>query len=225
MKQTKKQASLNCLDSSIKKKEEKPQVSLEIEREEIEILDEIGRGNFASVFRAKVRGQIVAVKKPKASVFHGVTKDQLKAFRDEIGIVSTIFHPNLVLFMGVCFAGDEIMIISELLEGGNLQDLLEAKKEIPLFTRTKYGLQAALGLAWLHGRGVLHLDVKPANLLLKDGGSGVKLCDFGLSKMLPPGKHFKKSRARGTPLFTAPEIFMGDPFDHRFVLSPISFFD
>lgn len=103
------------------------------------------------------------------------------------------------------------MLIS-FLDGGNLEEALASKKDIPLFVRNKWALQAASGLAWLHGSGVLHLDIKPANMLLKD--NVVKLCDFGLSKILPVGKHFKKSKARGTPLFTAPEIFMGDPFDH-----------
>jgi serine/threonine protein kinase len=96
------------------------------------------------------------------------------------------------------------MIVTELLEGGNLESILFSKKNIPLFNRMRWAKQAASGLSWLHGSGVLHLDVKPANMLIEK--DVVKLCDFGLSKLLPVGKHYKSSKALGTPIYTAPGI-------------------
>ncbi len=55
-------------------------------------------------------------------------------------------------------------------------------------------------------------QIKPSNMLLRH--DTVKLCDFGLSKLLPPGKHFKSSKIIGTPVYSAPEVLSGDVFDH-----------
>ena len=184
-----------------------------IDRDEIEIEIEIGAGAFAVVSRGWCRGTRVAVKQPKTSIFHGFTKDQLKAFRDEVRVLSHIRHPNLVLFLGMCVTQDSLFIVTELLDGGNLMDILETPAQISLYQRMKWAMQAFSGLSWLHGSGCLHLDVKPANLLIEK--NTLKLADFGLSKLLPVGKHFKSSRARGTPIYTSPEVLSGDTFDHK----------
>jgi serine/threonine protein kinase len=132
----------------------------EIGREEIVIEAQVGSGAFAIVSRARCRGTTVAVKQAKTSVFHGLTSEQLKAFLHEVRVLSKLAHPNLVLFMGVCVVPDkELCIVTEYLDEGNLEDRLLGPAELPLYTRMKWALQAGAGLAWLHGSGVLHLDV------------------------------------------------------------------
>ena len=184
----------------------------EIGRDEIVLESQVGSGSFAVVHRGRIRGTVVAIKQAKTSVFHGLTQEQIKSFQNEVKILSKLAHPNLVLFMGVSVSDKELLIVTEFLDEGNLEDKLFGPSELPLFRRMRWAKQACSGLAWLHGSGVLHLDYKPANMLLSS--DVVKLCDFGLSKLLPVGKHYKSSKIVGTPVYCAPEVLSGDVFDH-----------
>ena len=75
----------------------------------------------------------------------------------------------------------------------------------------KIACQLASALAYLHRQNIIHRDVKPANVLLFNGGS-VKLCDFGLAKHLPQDG-FERHSHRGTLVYAAPEIIQGEPFN------------
>ncbi len=132
----------------------------EIAREEIEIESQVGSGAFATVSRARCRGTTVAVKQAKTSFFHGLTAEQLKAFVHEVRVLSRLAHPNLVQFMGVCVTDKELLIVTEYLDEGNLEDAVFGPSDLPPYKRMKWALQACAGLAWLHGSGVLHLDVR-----------------------------------------------------------------
>ncbi len=79
----------------------------------------------------------------------------------EVRVLSKLAHPNLVQFMGVCVVAEkELLIVTEFLDEGNLEERLLGSAELPLYTRMKWALQAGAGLAWLHGSGILHLDVR-----------------------------------------------------------------
>ena len=73
--------------------------------------------------------------------------------------------------------------------------------------------QAAEGMTWLHGAGVIHRDFKPSNLLWDKNSNSVKVCDFGLSALAPKGEGLQ-GEAKGTPLYVAPELVQGEDTTH-----------
>jgi serine/threonine protein kinase len=87
------------------------------------------------------------------------------------------------------------------------------KKAYSLYQRMQWAKQAAEGMTWLHGAGVIHRDFKPSNLLWDKNTNTVKVCDFGLSALVPRGDGVQ-GEAKGTPLFVAPELVQGGDTTH-----------
>jgi len=118
-------------------------------------------------------------------------------------------HPNVIKIVEVIDDSksdsnleskeDEMHIVMDFIDGGSMQDRIEKDHPLQETQLHSWFLYAARGLAYLHSKGVLHLDMKPANLLLSDGV--VKICDFGTSTW---GDQLKRAKD-GTPLFSAPE--------------------
>jgi len=187
----------------------------EIAPHEIEYLEEIGRGCFGSVHRGKCRGKEVAIKQ----LFkQELTQKAMEEFRKEIDICSVLRHPNIVLFMGACLVPGHMAIVSELMRGGNLQELLHDRNaNLSLFFRTKVARDVAMGMNWLHRSNpqVIHRDLKPSNVLV-DSNHNVKICDFGLSAVKLLGESIVDvDSIPGTPLWMAPEVMMGRPLDEK----------
>eukprot|EP01120_Amphizonella_sp_Union-15-10_P007506 TRINITY_DN2538_c0_g1_i1.p1 TRINITY_DN2538_c0_g1~~TRINITY_DN2538_c0_g1_i1.p1 ORF type:complete len:499 (-),score=110.21 TRINITY_DN2538_c0_g1_i1:204-1700(-) len=185
----------------------------EIHPSEIQRLNEIGRGSFGSVIRGKCRGKDVAIK-----VLHKPITDEktLTAFKKEVAIMSTIFHPNICLFMGACTMPGCFFIVSEYLPKGDLSKLLR-EVDLNLYTKMRMAKDAALGVNWLHCSNpvFIHRDLKCSNLLV-DESFRVKVCDFGLSQIKQQGEKLKDiDTAKGTPLWMAPEVMMFKPFTEK----------
>lgn len=141
----------------------------------------------------------------------------LEAFRGEIDIMSKIYHPNIVLFMGACTQPGSMAIITELLKC-DVESLLK-RGPIPLRRRMRMARDAALGMTWLHlmTPAIIHRDLKAGNLLI-DENDTVKICDFGLSVIKPKGKDYLRDGvdgAKGTPLWMAPEVMQGETFNEK----------
>jgi len=189
----------------------------EIKPSEIQRIQVLGDGSFGTVYRGTCRQKDVAVK-----VLHKQNLDPqtLKAFRQEVEIMSKIFHPNVVLFMGACTVPGSMMIVTELLKNGDMETMLQDEKiNLPLLTRFTMARDAALGMTWLHNSNpiIIHRDLKTANLLVDDSFN-VKVCDFGLSEIKQKGQESLKDGkdgAKGTPLWMAPEVMMGQPFNEK----------
>ena len=179
-------------------------------------MQELGSGAYGKVYLGKCREQSVAVK-----VLHKQALDPkvMVAHREEVTLLSKIFHPNVCLFMGACFEPGNMMIVTELLALGDFKALLYSKElDLSLFTRMRMMMDAARGLTWLH-RGdfvVIHRDLKPENLLV-DENYRVKVCDFGLSQVKEKEEDLKdpKGRLRGSPLWMAPEVLSQQPFTQQ----------
>lgn len=148
----------------------------------------------------------------------------LAEFRKEVEIMSKIYHPNIVLFMGACTQPGTMAIITELLKC-DLETLLRTKdsppkpRDIPLLKRMKMAKDAALGMTWLHGSNpaIIHRDLKCGNLLVDENGT-VKICDFGLSAIKPKGAAAIRDGVegpKGTPLWMAPEVMQGEMFNEK----------
>lgn len=108
-----------------------------------------------------------------------LTKEELEDFRHEVGVMSQIFHPNVVLFMGASTTNNNIRIVTELMSTDLETFLRKHGESTPLATRIRMAKDAALGMNWLHGiNHIIHRDLKPANLLV-DENNRVKVTDFG----------------------------------------------
>eukprot|EP01094_Clydonella_sp_ATCC50884_P021514 TRINITY_DN475_c0_g1_i2.p1 TRINITY_DN475_c0_g1~~TRINITY_DN475_c0_g1_i2.p1 ORF type:complete len:551 (-),score=188.99 TRINITY_DN475_c0_g1_i2:747-2399(-) len=176
-----------------------------ITADEVELEEIVGEGAFGVVWKSRVRGTTVAVKIPKKQY---LSESQYAAFLSEVEIMSKINHKNICLFMGACVQPGNIRIATELMVDdlhGLVMDT-ERFPVLPLSKRLGFALDAARGVAWLHGNRptVLHRDLKLANMLY-DENSVVKVCDFGLSQFMEE-EETRDIRPKGSPLYQAPEV-------------------
>jgi len=188
----------------------------EIAPNEVERLSVLGDGSFGTVYRGRCRSQEVAIK-----VLHRQDLDEhtLKAFRKEVEVVSRIFHPNILLYMGACTVPGHMCIITELMPKGDLESLLHDERvALSGALRMRMARDAAKGMTWLHASNpvFIHRDLKTSNLLVGDD-FGIKLCDFGLSQIKQRGESLRDGveGAKGTPLWMAPEVMAGEQFNEK----------
>jgi len=167
--------------------------------------DVLGQGTFATVYKARnrVTRQEVAVK----------IIDKANSRRDllntEIWILQNFGnHPNIVNLYDMYETEDEVLLVIEIMMGGELFDLLDENGPYGEADAAKYLRSIAAGLAYLHEGGVAHRDLKPENLLLTSKGpEGVlKISDFGLAKILIDEDIMKV--ACGTWIYCAPEVLL-----------------
>lgn len=187
----------------------------QIDPSEIQLGRKLGEGCFGVVYVGRCRQTDVAVKIPKKQ--DQITQDRIESFNREVEIMSNIFAPNIALFMGASTKPGNIMIVTELLSG-NLEELLhDPTKELSYATRMQMARDAALGVAWLHGSNpiIIHRDLKSSNFLF-DKNHRIKVCDFGLSDLFERGKKlYDDEGAKGTPLYMAPEVMLGEEFNEK----------
>lgn len=138
-------------------------------------------------------------------------------FLQEVSLLKSIRHPNLLLYMGACVDPRyPLCIVSELIDGGSLFDCLHGRSRVNLNLQQKFRLMQniARGMLYLHGRDpiVLHRDLKSANILVslqKDGNFKATIIDFGLSKLNTTQASLVPGRARGLTgslVTMAPEV-------------------
>jgi tRNA A-37 threonylcarbamoyl transferase component Bud32/tetratricopeptide (TPR) repeat protein len=174
---------------------------------------ELASGAFGVVYLATdtVIGRVVALKVLRASKHLDspeIRSRLLGEARAAGGIrsshVVTLFHVHPL-------AGGDVALEMEFMEGGSLEDLIGADRRLPVETATEVLRAVALGLGAAHAAGVVHGDVKPANVLrTKDGV--FKIADFGLARILgAPTAEAEGVGAAGTPPYMAPEVVMEEP--------------
>ncbi|MBU1432433.1 serine/threonine protein kinase, partial [Myxococcota bacterium] len=177
--------------------------------ERYERLEPLGAGGMASVFRGHDRllDRPVAIK-----VLHPelARRAPLRArFLREARIFAQLKHPHIVDIYDVLSEGDEVAMVMELVEGDDLKGIL--KRHAPLIPPLAALViePVAEALAYAHARGVIHRDVKPANILM--GADGVvKLSDFGIAKAANQEDNLTQTgELLGTPAYIAPEQAQG----------------
>ena len=176
---------------------------------------ELGRGGMGQVFAAHDQrlDRDVAVK-----LLLGGAHDErrLVRFEQEARAAGGINHPNIVTVHDVVATDGGPCIVSELLEGETLRDLL-ARGPLPAGRAVDLARQLAEGLIAAHDRGVVHRDLKPANLFVTREGR-LKIFDFGIAKLLEPvgdGPRTEGGAELGTVGYMAPEQIRGEPADAR----------
>mmetsp|Transcript_2619 Transcript_2619/g.6290 ORF Transcript_2619/g.6290 Transcript_2619/m.6290 type:complete len:657 (+) Transcript_2619:174-2144(+) len=181
----------------------------ELNPTELKFGNKIGEGSYSRVYSGYCRGKNVAIK-----VFKRATDElqdtELQSFREEVAIMSKIYHPNVVLFMGACTKGKELMIVTEHLPTDLETLFITEKRKIPLYQKLKMLKDAALGMNWLHCSDpiFIHRDLKLSNLLV-DNNYKVCVCDFGLTQMKPKDVESLEYNPQGSLVYMAPEVFLG----------------
>jgi serine/threonine-protein kinase len=172
----------------------------------------LGQGAMGRVFRAEdtVMGRHVALKVLPKSLKKGAIKLRPEVLINEARAAAAIEHPNAVQIYEVNQAGDVCYVAMELLEGGSLRELVRAAGPMDLARACVLCAEAAEALAAAHAAGVVHRDVKPANLMLSRQGR-CKVVDFGLARLENSGDWGLMAESVGTPQFIAPELLSGTP--------------
>jgi serine/threonine protein kinase len=172
----------------------------------------LGQGAMGRVFRAEdtLMGRHVALKLLPKSYKKGGVSVGPEMLINEARAAAAIEHPSAVQIYEVNQAGDVCYVAMELLEGGSLRDLVRAAGPMDVTRACLLCAEAAEALAAAHAAGVVHRDVKPANLMLSRQGR-CKVVDFGLARLDGPGDWGSAAESVGTPQFIAPEILSGTP--------------
>lgn len=183
------------------------------------ILDEIGRGAMGVVYLAKdpLIGRLVALKTFRmGSALSGRELEMFRArFIREAQSAGILSHPNIVTVHDVVEASEEgvTFIAMEYLRGTNLKEMLASEQRLSLDDTVHVVSEVAQGLEYAHSQGVVHRDVKPANILITRDRQ-VKLTDFGIAR-LDTSNLTTEGQLLGTPNYMAPEQIQGAPTDHR----------
>lgn len=188
-----------------------------------EILERLGRGGMAEVYRAYHASldRFVAVK-----VLHSFLSDdpEFKArFEKEAQNIAKLRHPNIVQVYDFEYdeESESYYMVMELIEGTTLRDLLYSDSEeraspVTLPEVLRIIRESATALSYAHQRNMIHRDVKPANLMIDTKENNrVVLTDFGIAKLMTGAQFTMSGGMIGTPAYMAPEQGMGESGDER----------
>ena len=177
-----------------------------------EILEIIGSGAHGRVARAHdpLIGRLVAIKLFPRELATGEARQR---FIQEARVVGQLSHPSIITLhdMGIEEATQTPYLVMEYLEGQPLDRILD-KRGVPFPRACAWAADVASALGMAHRKGVIHGDVKPANMLITDEGK-VKLMDFGMARLASFDS--KATPLAGTPAYWCPEQILGKPQDAR----------
>src|SRR5438876_1726765 len=189
------------------------------------VLALVGRGGMGEVYRARdarLKRDVAIKVLPRA---FAADRERLRRFEHEARSAAALNHPNIISVHDMGTADGSPYIVSELLEGQNLREVLR-QGAVPARKALDYAVQAARGLAAAHDVGIVHRDLKPENLFITKDGQ-LKILDFGLAKLtrsdqLAPDSSSGDARPQteagrvfGTVGSMSPEQVRGQGADHR----------
>ncbi len=179
-----------------------------------EIIDEIGSGGMAVVYKA-VQNSLnrpVAIKVLKEEFANDT---QLVArFIREATSLAALQHENIVHIYDFVKESETYRMVMEFVDGIDLFDLLDKVHHLPPTVGALIALGVANGLEYAHFRGIIHRDIKPSNIIISSKGE-VKLMDFGIARDENLGDLTRPGTSLGTPAYMSPEQVMGVKIDFR----------
>uniref|UniRef100_A0A1I7Y4Q2 Tyrosine-protein kinase n=1 Tax=Steinernema glaseri TaxID=37863 RepID=A0A1I7Y4Q2_9BILA len=178
----------------------------ELRHEQIDLQKKLGEGAFGEVYSGELQlnnaKAQVAIKQMKCGV---LTKQKIEELMKEARLMRPLHHPNVVRFYGVAADMEPLLIIMELVPGGALDSYLTKKNTaISVDERLNMSLDAALGIEYIHSKGIIHRDIAARNCLY--GNHCLKISDFGLSRKTEVVQ--MDSSERAPVRWLAPEVFI-----------------
>jgi serine/threonine protein kinase len=180
-----------------------------------EVREVIGQGGMGIVLKAfdPALHRVVAIKVLAPALAGSATAR--RRFTREAQAAAAVCHEHVVAVHGVQEVDGLPCLLMQYVAGESLQERLDRTGPLEVAEIVRIGLQTAQGLAAAHAQGLIHRDVKPANLLLEDGLAKVKITDFGLARMADDVGLTRAGVVTGTPEYMAPEQARGEQVDHR----------
>ncbi len=178
-----------------------------------EILENIGSGGMAEVYKALDHrlNRLVAVKILKEELSRN--QEFRRRFQTESQAVAMLSHPNIVSVYDVSSSGGVDYIVMELIEGISLKQYMERKGPLNWRETLHFSMQIAKALEHAHGRGIVHRDIKPHNILILKDGS-IKVTDFGIAR-IGAAQNTLTREALGSVHYISPEQAKGAMVDNR----------
>jgi serine/threonine protein kinase len=182
--------------------------------DDYEVLEEIGRGGMAIVFRARDRQlhREIAIKVLPFAIAHDA--EVVERFQREARLAAALEHPNIVPIYRVGRSGDVIYFAMKLVRGQSLSARIAARGRLSAAEVRRVLLETAAALGAAHRRDIVHRDVKPDNIMLDEDGRCVVM-DFGIARSAADSKLTASGMSLGTPRYMSPEQARARELDGR----------
>jgi serine/threonine protein kinase len=177
------------------------------------VLETLGVGGMGTVYKARdtLLDRLVALKVLRRDL--SGESDHTSRLQQEARVAASVNHPNVIQVFSSGTDHGQFYVVMELVDRGSLDDFIEQRKRLPEEQVLESGIQVAKGLRAAYRKGLIHRDVKPANILFIDEQTA-KISDFGLA-----GAAAEESETGGviwgTPYYVAPERLNNEPEDFR----------
>ncbi|NXX68043.1 M3K19 kinase, partial [Spizella passerina] len=181
----------------------------------------LGKGAYGTVYCGLTsQGQLIAVKQVVLDTSDRLTTEkEYQKFHEEVDLLKTLKHVNIVTYLGTCLEDNVLSIFMEFVPGGSISSILNRFGPLPEVVLCKYTKQILQGVAYLHDNCVVHRDIKGNNVMLMPTGV-IKLIDFGCARRLAwaslSGTRGELLRSvHGTPYWMAPEVISDSGYGRK----------
>eukprot|EP00033_Pygsuia_biforma_P003658 GCRY01004006.1.p1 GENE.GCRY01004006.1~~GCRY01004006.1.p1 ORF type:complete len:278 (+),score=19.34 GCRY01004006.1:154-987(+) len=182
-----------------------------------QVVSQLGSGKFSTVYKALDKEQNCYVALKKVQIYEMTDQKAREECQKEILLLQNLNHPNVCRYLSHFISQNELNIVLELADGGDLLNLLRklerAGKRLSEGHVWWYFAQISAGLLHMHDQRIMHRDLKPANVFLVSDGS-VKLGDLGLGRYFS-SKTYKAQSLVGTPYYLSPERMHEAGYDFK----------